>query len=750
MIRRFVPAAAFAAVLATTLLGVRLMAEPEAVDARSCIPGNAWLYAEFGPGQTSDWKEYLFGGLPQKDREEAEKALDDLWKEFAETSSKALGTDVGTFVKEIDRVHYALLDFKIVQTVRGGAGPGQGWESTRPELDMVAAIKSKSKGFFGKLLEGDFKKFVEAGEDYKTRKTWVFKTGASETEKSVSKVYVAAVGDVVFLSNVRGSLEKMLEAADGGTIPGGTITANPDFQRAQKAAGKNPLILGFVNLQTVFQAVEASLDRDDLRSYQMVDAVAGQSTLRSAFLFSGLEGKYSWSGGSLFLDPKNELWSILKQTPAKKDLLRFIPASCIGATVFTLNHPAETWEKLHKFIQNKIDQLGEERDKGKFQAGMDRFEHELGASIADILAVVDDEIGWCGLVPEGGRFDEHSQVVYVELKDVDKAKALIDSIRNGSAVEEMGGEITSREYSGQTLYTFEGGNVPVGYMILDKVFVLTFSPDVQTAIVDAYKSGKVLENDAQYKASMKRLPNENSKLVYYNAGAVMRMVAEMSREVDPDVAEKLKGKGDQGVAIVTVEKADEASLLAGAELNSEYYASIIEAALPAIRESREKAKERAAESKLSMLQYGFASWVNQKGDGKDYPTSLQALVDDGTIGAYALKGDANSPDPKYGYFFPPKGFGTDGTFVLVVDNEPFADGRQAVLRFSGTVDVMGAAEVKEALAKQDTALVAELEEAITDAKTAVKSAEAEAKEALEAKVKFLEGYKKEVDARVKK
>ncbi|MEK7466735.1 MAG: DUF3352 domain-containing protein [Planctomycetota bacterium] len=753
MFRRFVPAACFAAVLATTLLGIRLMAEPETVDARACIPGTAWVYAEFGPGQTSDWKEYLFGGLPEKDRADAEKALDELWKEFMDEASKASGTDIGTLLKEIDRVHFALLDFKLIPTVRDfGGGIGQKRESERPEVDMVLAIKSKSKGFFGKLLDGDLKKFLEPGVDYKNRKTWTFSTGAERMDeaKTVGTLYAASVGDTVFIANMRASLERMLDAADGGAMPGGSITTNPDFLRAQKAAGKDPILLGYVNLKTVFDGVEASLDREALRIYQMTDAVAGQSTLRSAVVFSGLEGKYGWSGGSLFLDPKNELWSIIRQSPAKKDLLRFIPASCIGAGVLTFNHPAETWEKLQVFIQSKIDQLAEDKDKDDFQKGITRFESELGVSVGDLLAVIDDEIGWCGIVPEGVRFDEGAQVVFIELKDVDKAKAVIDSIRNGGMIEELGGEITSREYSGYTLYTFEGGQVPVGYMILDKVFVLTFNPEIQTAVVDAYKAGKVLENDAQYKAAMKKLPNENSKLFYYNAGAIMRIMATMTRELDPDVAEKLKGKGDQGVALVTVEKPDEATLLCGAELNSEYYASIVQAALPALQESREKAKQRMAEANLQMMQYGFASWVNQHGDGKDYPISLQALVDDGVMSDRTLKGGPNAPNPKYGYCYPPKGFGTDGAFVLVVDNEPFTDGRQVVLRFSGTVDTLTADDLKAELARQDKRIAEELEEAITDAKAALKDAEDEKKkEALEKKVKFLEEYKVEVEARVK-
>lgn len=752
MFRRFVPAACFAAVLATTLLGIRLMAEPEAVDARACIPANAWVYVEFGPGQTADWKEYLFGGLPEKERKDAEKALDDLWKEFTEEASKAAGTDIGTLIKEIDRVHFALLDFKLVHTVREfGGGIGQKFESERPDVDMVLAIKSKSKGYFGKLLDGDFRKYLEPGEDYKNRKTWVFKTGAEHSAegKTVSNLFAAAVGDTIFMANVRGSLEAMLDAADGGAVPGGSIATNPDFARAQKSAGKDPIVLGYVNLKTVFDGVEANLGRDELRTYQMVDAVAGQSSLRSAVVFSGLEGKYGWSGGSLFLDPKNELWSIIRQAPAKKDLLRFIPASSVGAGVWTLNHPAETWEKLQVFIQSKIDLLAEEKDRDDFRQGISRAETELGVSFADLLAVIDDEIGWCGLVPEGGRFDESSQVVLIELKDVDKAKAVIDSIRNGGLMDEMGGEITSREYSGLTLYTFEGGKAPLGYMILDKVFVMTFSPEVQTAVVDAYKAGKVLENDAQYKASMKKLPNENSKLLYYNAGAMMRIMATMTRELDPDVADKLKGKGDQGVALVTVEKADEASMLCGAELNSEYYASIVQAAMPALQESREKAKQRTAEANLQMMQYAFASWVNQNGDGRDYPTSLQTLADDGVLTAHALKGAANSPDPKYTYAYPPKGFGTDGSFVLVVDNEPFSDGRQAVLRFSGTVDILNADSLKEELAKQDARIAEDMDEAVKDAQAALKDAGDDRKEALEKKVKFLEAYKAEVEARLK-
>lgn len=752
MLRRFVPAACFAAVLGTALLGIRLMAEPETVDARACIPANAWVYVEFGPGQTADWKEYLFGGLPEKERKDAEKALDDLWKEFTEEASKAAGTDIGTLIKEIDRVHFALLNFKLVHTVREfGGGVGQKFESERPDVDMVLAIKSKSKGYFGKLLDGDFKKYLEQGEDYKNRKTWLLKTGAEHSAegKTVANLYAAAVGDTVFVANVRASLESMLDAADGGAVPGGAISTNPDFARAQKSAGKDPIVLGYVNLKTVFEGVESNLGRDELRTYQMVDAVAGQSLLRSAVVFSGLEGKYGWSGGSLFIDPKNELWSILRQSPAKKDLLRFIPAASVGAGVFTLNNPAETWEKLQTFIQAKIDLLAPENDRDDFRQGVSRAESELGVSFADMLAVIDDEIGWCGYVPEDGRFDESSQVIFIELKDADKAKAVIDSIRNGGLTEEMGGEVTSREYSGLTLYTFEGGKVPLGYMILDKVFVMTFSPEVQTAIVDAYKAGKVLENDAQYKAAMKKLPNENSKLIYYNAGAMMRIMATMTRELDPDVADKLKGKGDQGVALVTVEKPDEATLLCGAELNSEYYASIVQAAMPALQESREKAKQRTAEANLQMMQYAFASWVNQNGDGRDYPTSLQTLADDGVLTAHALKGAANSPDPKYTYAYPPKGFGTDGAFVLVVDNEPFADGRQAVLRFSGTVDLLAADALKEELKKQDARIAEDMDEAVKDAQAALKGADDDRKEALEKKVKFLEAYKAEVEGRLK-
>lgn len=752
MLRRFVPFACFSTVLATALLGIRGMAEPEKVDARACIPGNAWVYVEFGPGQNTDWKEYLFGGLPADERAEAEKALDDIWKEFTAEASKAAGTDVGKLVQQLDRVHFALLDFHLVNTVRDfGGGIGQKYESQRPDVDMVMAIRSKEKGFFGGLMEGDFKKYLQPGADYRNRKTWTLDTGAggSSDAETVASLHMAAVGDTVFLANVRKSLEAMLDAADGGEVPGGTISTNPDFVRAQKAAGKDPVLLGFVNLKTVLDAVEASLSRDDLREYQMADAVAGQSSLRSAVVFSGLEGKYGWSGASLFLDSKNELWSILRQAPARKDLLRFIPASCVGATVFTLNDPAGTWEKTQAFIQAKLDQLADENDRDDFRQGLSRFESELGVSVSDMLAAVDDEIGWCGISTEDGRFDESSQVVFIELKDVDKARAVIESIRNGGMLEELGGEITSREYEGITLYSFEGGRAPIGYMILDKVFVLTFSGETQAALVDAYKAGKVLENDPQYKLAMKKLPAENSKLVYYNAGAFMRAVATAARELDPEVAEKLKGKGDQGVAIVTVEKADEATMLCGAELNSEYYASIVKAALPAMQEQREKAKQRMAETNLQMMQFGFAAWVNQKGDGRDYPTSLQDLVDDGLIGAGSLQAEAGGPDPRYTYCYPPKGFGTDGAFVLVVENQAFADGRQAVLRFNGTVDWVAGDALKEELRKQDERIAEDMEEAVGDARAALKDAGDDRKEALEKKLKFLEAYKAEVDARVK-
>lgn len=754
MKRRFVSVSAFATVIAAALWGVWLKAEPETVDARSCIPGNAWVYVEFGPGSTEDWKEYFFGGLPEKERADAEKKLQEIWDDFARMASEQAGTDVAAFLKEIDRVHFALLDFDLV-TVERSFGPGQTWETDRPEVEIALIVKSKTKGYFGKLLENDMKDKLQPGPEYRTRKTWVAVTQAKELDrdfKTVDTVHVAAVGDTVFVSNLRAGLEKMLDAVDGVQVPGGPLTANPDFQRAQKLAGKDAMLLGFVNLREMFKGIEEAMDRDDLETYQQIDAVAGQSSLRSGVFYSGLDGRYSYSGATVFLDADNELWQILRQEPAKKDLLKAVPASATGCGLLTLREPATLWAKMRKFILAKQHQLApemEERGRG-FENELTEFENQLGTSIDDILNVIDDEIGWAGVVVgEEGRFDEKAQVIYVELKDVEKAKVVLDSIKESSFFQEAfrGAQIATSEHQSYTIYSTEGGEVPIAYAIADKVFILTFDVATLKAVLDAIKTGKVLDGDKQYKDAMKRLPAENSKLFYYNAGQVMRLVAR--EELDSEMAEKLKG--DQGMAFVTVEKAEEASLIAGCELNSDYYASLVMNAIPMLEEQRNQAIDANCTGNLRMIGTATAMWVDQFGDSREYPMTLEDLTGKQLLAPRGSKcpvPDAKSPG--YGYLYPPKGFGTGMDFILAFDNAPHKNGKRGVLYFSGRAEMLEEATFVTALEAQYETLATEIEDAQKEVAASLEEAEGDRKAALEKKQTFLEGYLKDVKAKIKK
>lgn len=493
MSRRFVTAAAFGGVLSVALLGLRVKAEPETLDARNCIPGDAWLYFEGGPSPDANWRELLLGGLPEAERREAEKALDEVWTEFTALASREAGTDVSRLLQEVDRAHFALLDFRIEKFERA-MGNGPGWESERPDVDAVIILKSKTKGYYAGLLDGDLKKFVQPGAEYRNRKTWIIDTGLGRDPdaKTVANVHVASVADCLFFTNVRATLEKMIDASEGVPYPGGAITANPEFLRASKAAGKDAMAMGFVNLKKVFEGVEASLDRDDLSQYQQVDAVVGQSTLRAAVMWGGLDGRYSHSGASLYLDPANELWSILRQEPARKDILAVVPARSVATVVLTVNDPLKTWESLRTFINAKVKLFADPkgRDAEAFENGLAEAEQELGISIAEIAGVLGDEIGWAGYVGEGARFDERSQIVFAEVKDPAKAKAVIDALKEGEAIRGIsgGGAWESVEIAGVTCWNVVGGDVPFGYTILnERIFVLTFDAEVQKAVVEAWK-----------------------------------------------------------------------------------------------------------------------------------------------------------------------------------------------------------------------------------------------------------------------
>jgi hypothetical protein len=740
MLRRTVPAAAVAAIVCAALWALKVKAEPETVDVRAVVPGSAWVYVEAGPGSTADWKEYLFGGLPEEEKKEAIRKMDELWNDFAKTASEQIGTDLGTFLKEVDRVHFALLDVEIVPVVRN-LGPGPGWETERPEFEILIAVKSKSKGYFGGLMEGDFKKYLQPGPDYRNRKTWVIDTPAGEMDrdlKSFNAVHLVAAGDTVFASNVRSTIEKAIDALDGAAVPGGPISANPDFQKAVKLAGKDSILVGFVNLRVLFAGLEETLDRDGLEVYQKIDAAAGQSLLRSGVLFAGLDGRYSYSGGSLHIDSGHELWSILRQEPAKKDLLAVVPAEAVAATVFTVTDAAATWAKLRKYIEEKVKLLADENDKDDFERGLAQTEEGLGTSIDDILAVIGDEIGWAMVLPEDPGLDPRSQVILVELKDVEKAKVVIDDILSSEIFRgEMKGEMKGEEYKGVTLYSLEGGELPVGYGILDKSLVVTFDPGVMRKIVDAWKAGATIETDKEYKAAMKRLPAENSKLFYYNAGAVARLA--LAEAADPEMAEMLKGS--QGVAFVTVEKAEEASFLAGCELNSAYYAEIVKNALPMLEEQRDRSIRTQCMSNLRGIGMSATAWVELKGGGKDYPMTLADLTDAQLLDGRGIKcPNPRGPMGQYEYYHPPKGFGTGMEFILAHDTDSHPDGTRAVLFFSGRVDALPEEELTKMLEAQWKLVAEDGAAALEDAEDALKSAAGDAKAGLEKKVEFLKKY----------
>ena len=59
-------------------------------------------------------------------------------------------------------------------------------------------------------------------------------------------------------------------------------------------------------------------------------------------------------------------------------------------------------------------------------------------------------------MPAEGRMDERGQIVFIELKDLDKAKAVIASLKEGEVIGRGGGELTSSEYNGVTCWNAEG------------------------------------------------------------------------------------------------------------------------------------------------------------------------------------------------------------------------------------------------------------------------------------------------------
>lgn len=659
------------ALVLIAFLAVRAVPEEE-IDVRGFLPGGTLAYVELTSLQDT-WrrlKALSLEGLTDEERSRREKLIDDARKALVDIARDRAGISIGPLLGEINAFRWALLS---LESANGRLRP-----------HMIFEIETKTPGFLESRLReiaGDRFRGETEIEGFRVYEVWV-----GMTDPRVDSLYAAVLGKAAVLSTRKEALSTVLAGVRAGGVKP-SLLENPHFQAAQAKAEERPVLLGFADAQGIVGAWLGQMDRAQRMDWDQYETWFGYRSLTTVSLVGRIEKDLASFALSAGIGPGADLYQTIRQEPAEMDSLRLFPPGALNVDVLLLHEPANLWKRLSAFLKERLSILDPDVGEETFDRAVMDVEDIIGATLPEVLGVLDEEVAFGLLKTPGEETSERDMVLAFQVKDRAEAERLIEKVRKGELAKDylVDGDLKSETYAGETLW-YTKPEDSLSYVILDRYIVLALDLARLRRVVDTYKSEEHVGTSAPFLDARKAVTWPASKLVYANLSGLFALL--LTRFFDETPEEFKSGTAEGGIVVVTVEREGELAIEAGMGLKgaSAAAATVLGYAVPKVIEAHQEEIRERCMARMEVLGARARDWAD-KHDG-EFASTVEEMGLDAEL--LACEADGRAPpagsDHVVSYRYVPVAPKSGPTTILFFEEEGIHAGGRMIVTVSGEAE----------------------------------------------------------------
>ncbi|MBI4611987.1 MAG: hypothetical protein HY720_00090 [Planctomycetes bacterium] len=601
-----------------TIAYVEIQGLQELPDALTALP--FWTEGGWKGEARTSYEELLFGALGEEMHIEKERAV--------------------AFLKTCRRIQAALLP-----PLPASDGAERGG-SPADRMRAIGVLDLADLGPATQLVEREFAELF--GQRTAHGSTTVYQLSPEERNPQLfgafeGSRFVLALGPIE-------TLHDFLDATASGRPA--SLDSAPRFRELSSEIGGSPL-WGYFNPAPLLDWIKGSLDFDDRKQFDQMDALFGFSDVEAV----GFSSNFETSPGSvstrarIFVSADNSFVSLIRSEPVDDEILRLIPETALVAGVASVPDTGKRWQEIRSFIENFEKDVIQDDD---FSREVRRFKERMGFDLDEAFSLVDRQVAFVWPSIDGDVDDDDFTMIF-RVSDPEKAREILEKAKKeGSrirgAVED--GSFKSETYRGATLEY-----VPERFAcaLVEGYAVLAGSDRAVRAAIDA-RSGATPSVAARYGTHLVDFASRHSKVLCFDPAFLL------GEESETAIAIAHLSK-EWGLFLGTVE--GESGQL-DIEVNASVFGGLAAALHGALEDERTRDARRACTDRLSLLATHLNAYATKNGE---LPTSLEGALPEGMEpGALRCPLDEGreGDGPSYVYTAIPEGLANPGWWSFPV------------------------------------------------------------------------------------
>jgi hypothetical protein len=326
--------------------------------------------------------------------------------------------------------------------------------------------------------------------------------------------YVSVLGSYILAASEKDLLKRLIRGYMGSDDEDSVQKHRNYAGTASGLRGEGFSLRGFWDIRGTIRGFRRTGQRSDLYEFDRASAIFGLDGFQSLILRMqlGKDNLARWHH-SLHIEPDTAIYQLIRQRPARKETLRFIPEGALGAIALTLNDPKQSWGKIKRFIDDNADYFS--IDMEDWLEGLDE---ELGIRMDQIVGVLGDEIGLIMDSPTIFHFQRPNAWIatlsfVAKLKDKDRAKEILEKLSEVLA-EDLDKKFKEKVCQGVKIkYIKVEKGIHFAYAFVDSHLVIGFSLSMVRDIIKAYKGKTSMADKKAFQDALSHIPDENTLLV---------------------------------------------------------------------------------------------------------------------------------------------------------------------------------------------------------------------------------------------
>ncbi|MGE0431436.1 MAG: hypothetical protein AB7K09_08670 [Planctomycetota bacterium] len=455
-----------------------------------------------------------------------------------------------------------------------------------------------------------------------------------------NSVHVARKGDLLLFCNHPPELKAALTRKREESLAG-----MKSFVQEVGADHRKANEFVFADMRNVHDAIERALDN---RGRAGLDRVNGLLQLQKMIAFSGHSSTTATgvrSQARLALD-QHETFKSIRMTPGPLDLASKLPASALGAFVFSVPDPPDACTRIIEFIRRVI--IAGEGDVESFDMELERTNKDFGVpALKEMFRAVGDEGAYVFLPPSPPPEPDESNPWSFYYNDSSPGAAFVFTVKDEAGFDDAWQRVLQSEQMGRQLREAKPEDIDgvqafiqqedwgTSWARAGKFFVLAPSRDAMRMMLGALtdKTGKqTLAQAPGFKEFRATYPGKLSKFLFGQFGLIARMLSYGETAVTDEFARL----GDGAWVGISTEETDHLDL----RLN--LYAPDFGPRLEmAVSMAYEQMRLQGCQNNLRLLGEAIRDSAINRGE---YPESIDALV---KAGQFSLEEHGASPVEVY-------------------------------------------------------------------------------------------------------